>query len=102
MPSTRSRQSSETRAGTVPLDEDHESAATIPATQEDRLLWRDMLRGLERLPEEQRSAIALVLVEGLSYREAAEALGIAEGTLTSRLGRGRAALQALLAEGGYP
>ncbi len=57
---------------------------------------------MARLPEEQRSAIALVLVEGLSYREAAEALGIAEGTLTSRLGRGRAALQALLAQGGYP
>lgn len=59
-------------------------------------------RAMARLPEEQRSAIALVLVEGLSYREAAEALEIPEGTLTSRLSRGRATLQALLAEGGYP
>ncbi|KFL36125.1 RNA polymerase sigma factor [Arenimonas donghaensis] len=57
---------------------------------------------MARLPEEQRSAIALVLVEGLSYREAAQALDIPEGTLTSRLARGRVALQALLAEGGYP
>lgn len=57
---------------------------------------------MARLPEEQRSAIALVLVEGLSYREAAQALGVPEGTLTSRLSRGRSALQAMLAEGGYP
>lgn len=54
---------------------------------------------MARLPEEQRSAVALVLVEGLSYREAAQALDIPEGTLTSRLARGRAALQALLDEG---
>ena len=56
-----------------------------------------------RLPEEQRMAIALVLVEGLSYKDAAEILGIPIGTLTSRLARGRAALQALLGDdGGFP
>jgi RNA polymerase sigma-70 factor, ECF subfamily len=48
------------------------------------------------LPEEQRMAVALVLIEGLSYKEAAEALDIPIGTLTSRLARGREALQALL------
>jgi RNA polymerase sigma-70 factor (ECF subfamily) len=48
------------------------------------------------LPEDQRMAVALVLVEGLSYKEAAEALEIPIGTLTSRLARGREALQALL------
>ncbi len=55
---------------------------------------------MERLPEEQRLAVGLVLVEGLSYREAAEALGIPVGTLTSRLARGREALQAMLGEDG--
>jgi RNA polymerase sigma-70 factor (ECF subfamily) len=41
-----------------------------------------------------------VLVEGLPYREAAEVLAVPIGTLTSRLARGREALQALLgAEG---
>src|SRR5580692_3840979 len=49
------------------------------------------------LPEEQRSAVSLVLVEGLPYKEAAEVLGIPIGTLTSRLARGREALQAMLA-----
>ncbi|HKT71816.1 MAG TPA: sigma-70 family RNA polymerase sigma factor [Steroidobacteraceae bacterium] len=51
---------------------------------------------LARLPEEQRAAIGLVLVEGLSYKEAAEILEIPIGTLTSRLARGREALQAML------
>ena len=53
---------------------------------------------MERLPEEQRMAIGLVLVEGLSYKEAAEIMGIPIGTLTSRLARGREALQTLLAD----
>lgn len=51
------------------------------------------------LPEEQRSAVSLVLVEGLPYKEAAEVLGIPIGTLTSRLARGREALQAMLEPG---
>jgi RNA polymerase sigma-70 factor, ECF subfamily len=51
---------------------------------------------LTRLPEEQRTAIGLVLVEGLSYKEAARAMEIPIGTLTSRLARGREALQEML------
>ncbi|WP_334132594.1 sigma-70 family RNA polymerase sigma factor [Silanimonas lenta] len=53
---------------------------------------------LARLPEEQRLAVSLVLVEGLSYAEAAEVMEVPVGTLTSRLARGRQALQRLLAE----
>jgi RNA polymerase sigma-70 factor (ECF subfamily) len=55
---------------------------------------------MARLPEEQREAVSLVLVEGLPYREAAEVLDVPIGTLTSRLARGREALQALLGAGG--
>jgi RNA polymerase sigma-70 factor, ECF subfamily len=51
---------------------------------------------MARLPEEQRLAVSLVLVEGLPYREAALVLDVPIGTLTSRLARGRAALQAML------
>ena len=50
-------------------------------------------RAMAALPEEQRMAVALVLIEGLSYKEAAEALDVPVGTLTSRLARGREALQ---------
>jgi RNA polymerase sigma-70 factor (ECF subfamily) len=53
---------------------------------------------MERLPEEQRLAVALVLVEGQSYKDAAELLGIPIGTLMSRLARGREALQKMLGE----
>jgi RNA polymerase sigma-70 factor (ECF subfamily) len=49
-----------------------------------------------RLSEEQRMAVSLVLIEGLSYKEAAEVLEVPIGTLTSRLARGREALQVLL------
>jgi RNA polymerase sigma-70 factor (ECF subfamily) len=55
---------------------------------------------LAGLPEEQRSAVSLVLIEGLSYKEAAEAMNVPIGTLTSRLARGREALQAILSDGG--
>ena len=51
---------------------------------------------MARLPEEQRMAVSLVLIEGLPYREAADVLDIPVGTLTSRLARGREALQQLL------
>jgi RNA polymerase sigma-70 factor (ECF subfamily) len=53
-------------------------------------------RALAKLPEEQRMAVALVLIEGLSYKEAAAALDVPIGTLTSRLARAREALQAQL------
>ena len=51
---------------------------------------------LALLPEEQRSAVSLVLIEGLSYKEAAAAMDVPIGTLTSRLARARDSLQAIL------
>lgn len=55
-------------------------------------------RAMATLPDEQREAVALVLVEGLAYKEAAAVLDIPMGTLTSRLVRGRAALMTKLGE----
>jgi RNA polymerase sigma-70 factor (ECF subfamily) len=51
---------------------------------------------LARLPEDQLLAVGLVLVEGLSYKDAADVLEVPIGTLTSRLARGREALQGML------
>jgi RNA polymerase sigma-70 factor (ECF subfamily) len=51
---------------------------------------------LARLPDEQRLVVALVLIEGLAYKEAAAVLDVPIGTVTSRLARGREALEALL------
>ncbi len=56
----------------------------------------DVDRAMNALPDDQREAVALVLVEGLAYREAAALLDIPIGTLTSRLTRGRQALAHML------
>lgn len=61
-----------------------------------KLEAEDVYSAMRKLPEEQREAVALVCVEGLAYREAAETLGVPIGTLTSRLARGREALQLML------
>ena len=63
---------------------------------ERRAELRDVDRAMATLPAEQREVIALVLVEGLAYREAADLLDIPIGTLTSRLTRGRQALVRML------
>lgn len=57
---------------------------------------------MARLPEEQRIAVGLVLVEGLSYKEAAYVAEIPIGTLTSRLARAREALMKVLGGGEAP
>jgi RNA polymerase sigma-70 factor, ECF subfamily len=75
-------------------------AAVGDASARSRDIALSVRAAMARLPEEQRLAIALVLVEGLSYKEAAESLGIPIGTLTSRLARGREALQAILGDNG--
>jgi len=58
----------------------------------------DVDRAMASLPDEQREAVLLVMVEGYSYREAAEIVGCPVGTLNSRLVRGRNALLAKLGE----
>jgi RNA polymerase sigma-70 factor (ECF subfamily) len=65
---------------------------------EQAMTLSDVDRAMQALPPEQREAIALVLVEGLSYKEAAAILNIPMGTLTSRLVRGPGALIELLGE----
>jgi RNA polymerase sigma-70 factor (ECF subfamily) len=78
-----------------------EAGATVgDSSAASRDIALSVQAAMARLPEEQRMAIALVLVEGLSYKDAAESLGIPMGTLTSRLARGREALQVLLGGNG--
>ncbi len=60
----------------------------------------NMMAAMNRLPDEQREVVALILVEGFRYREAAELLDLPIGTVSSRLVRGRTALLSMLgAEG---
>ena len=74
-----------------------EAAEAIGVAAMDREVDRlSVEAAMARLPEEQRLAVSLVLVEGLPYKEAALVLDVPIGTLTSRLARGREALQAML------
>ncbi|MEL7639261.1 MAG: sigma-70 family RNA polymerase sigma factor [Solidesulfovibrio sp.] len=71
-------------------------AAATHDNQESRLDAQRVLAAARELPEDQRMAVLLVGVEEMSYRDAAEVLGIPLGTLMSRLHRGREQLRRLL------
>jgi RNA polymerase sigma-70 factor (ECF subfamily) len=57
---------------------------------------RDIERALATLVEDQRTALLLVVLEGLSYREIAEIQGVPIGTVMSRLARARAQIKSFL------
>ena len=63
---------------------------------EANLNFADLAGALQSLPVDQREAVALVLINGISYREAAEILAIPMGTLTSRIARARESLAKVL------
>jgi RNA polymerase sigma-70 factor, ECF subfamily len=58
-------------------------------TPEMDVMNRQIIEAVARLPETQRSTLLLVAVEGLTYNEAAAALGVPIGTVMSRLARAR-------------
>ncbi|MER9330251.1 sigma-70 family RNA polymerase sigma factor [Mesorhizobium sp. M0488] len=66
---------------------------STPAPQEHSVRLAQVREAFFSLPEEQRSALHLVAIEGLSYSQAADASGVPLGTLMSRIGRARAALR---------
>jgi RNA polymerase sigma-70 factor (ECF subfamily) len=63
---------------------------------EDRDRRSFLRRGLEALPEKLREAVVLRDLQGLSYQEMADRLGLPEGTVKSRINRGREELSRLL------
>ena len=67
---------------------------------EARLALAEVRLAVERLPADQRTTLMLVTVEGLSYKAAAEVIGVPVGTIMSRLARARIALHQLLESGG--
>jgi RNA polymerase sigma-70 factor (ECF subfamily) len=80
---------------------DVETVAAMPGADgrdvtDSQLTLKAVDAALERLPAEQRAVIALVCIEGVSYKEAAEITGVPMGTIMSRLARARQALHAIL------
>lgn len=88
----------ETRRGeTFAAPQEGESVG-IAGDQEMAVELSNVARAMHELPPEQREAVALVVIEGFPYKEAAAILDIPMGTLTSRLVRGREALMVRLGE----
>ena len=67
-----------------------------PPPQDDKVESREVLEALQRISPERRAALLLVAVEGFSYAEAANVLGVPAGTLMSRIARGREDLKTIL------
>ena len=65
--------------------------------QQSHIDFEDMRAALQRIPADQREALLLIAAEGFSYEEAAEIMGVAVGTVKSRVNRARGRLAALLA-----
>jgi RNA polymerase sigma-70 factor, ECF subfamily len=65
------------------------AAGHAGSAPEDVLASREVLAAVAALPESFRETVAAVDLAGLSYREAARALGTNQGTIMSRLYRGR-------------
>lgn len=84
------------REGAVVGLSDNEPSLMRPPQQGQRLELRDLERAIAKLPEEQRSAILLVGLEGMRYEEVAAVLDVPVGTIRSRLSRGREALRRLM------
>jgi len=87
-----------TRRGKTFVHEEQGLGVGASGAQEAAVALSDVDRALAKLPDEQREAVLLVMVEGYSYKEAAEIVGCPVGTLNSRLVRGRDALLAQLGE----
>jgi RNA polymerase sigma-70 factor (ECF subfamily) len=75
----------------VPIEDNDAPAFAGPETGQ-----RDIERALATLVDDQREALLLVVLEGLSYREVAEVQGVPIGTVMSRLSRARAQIRTYL------
>lgn len=86
--------SQQRRGARVVYLEDLEQVAGAIGEEDVPDLWSAVLR----LPEEQRLAVTLYYYEDLSVAEIAHTLGIPQGTVKSRLSRGRDRLRQILRE----
>lgn len=94
------KRAGKSRGEPIDIDALHDlSGADGRRITEDRLTLRRVCEELDRLSSDQRVLVALVCIEGLTYREAAETLNLPIGTVMSRLARARQALGEALGEG---
>ncbi|GBR42561.1 sigma-70 family RNA polymerase sigma factor [Gluconobacter roseus] len=82
------------RRETTDIDDVPASSFASPATHEDSLALKDLSMALSRLPADQREALVMVVIQGMSYEALAEATDCAVGTAKSRVFRARRQLEA--------
>ncbi|AFW02115.1 XRE family transcriptional regulator [Gluconobacter oxydans] len=82
------------RRETTDIDDVPASTFASPATHEDSLALKDLSLALSRLPADQREALVMVVIQGMSYEALAEATDCAVGTAKSRVFRARRQLEA--------
>ena len=88
------------RRDTTDIDDVPSSAFSTEAPHEDRLALKELGKAMNRLPADQREALVMVVVHGMSYEALADVTGCAVGTAKSRVFRARRQLEAwLLGEG---
>ena len=87
---------------TTDIDDAPPASLAVQAGHEDRLALQELQRALVALPAIQREALFLVVLQGMSYEEVAEATGSAVGTAKSRVFRARRHLAARLLGGAKP
>jgi RNA polymerase sigma-70 factor (ECF subfamily) len=92
----RMRFRSQTQRAVVYPIEDFADSLAASVLPEDWSAGQDLVRAMEKLSTEHRRILLLVHVEGQSYHEAADILGVPIGTVMSRLARARHGLRALL------
>lgn len=91
------------RSREMPTDPEVIDASNARSPNQDlRMECRDIGDALMRLPDDQRSAVLLVALEGFTYDEAAAIMKVPIGTVRSRLSRGRQALREVRAAGYKP
>ena len=90
------------RRDTADIADVPEAAFATGAAHEDSLALKELGRAMTRLPPDQREALLMVVVHGMSYEALAEATGCAVGTAKSRVFRARRQLEAWLLGGNGP
>ncbi|MGV3593148.1 MAG: RNA polymerase sigma factor [Gammaproteobacteria bacterium] len=87
--------------GTVAWDQDEHDVVTVDGEKDMQLKIEvaQINALLQQLPEEQHLVLSMVTVQGLSYQETADALGVPLGTVMSRLARARSRLVELVGNG---
>jgi RNA polymerase sigma factor (sigma-70 family) len=82
----------------APVEQAEEIGADPRSAIEASIDLQKVMATMQRLPDEQREIVALILIEGVGYRECSEILGLPIGTVSSRLVRGRTALLQMIGD----